>query len=110
MFTPTIEAIGKVVMCRAENGQIPGSAIEDTFKLNINCKYFVCVRAQSSTNLMQVLAVSGVYNQVGLLIVMARIMRIILGTRSAPRTLAMVEFPHCLGPFHLQLHLHSMSQ
>lgn len=53
MFTPTIEAIGKVVMCRAENGQIPGSAIEDTFKLNINCKYFVCMCA-CALNLAQI--------------------------------------------------------
>lgn len=35
----TIDDIGKEVRCRAENGQIASSGIEDTIKLEINCKY-----------------------------------------------------------------------
>ncbi|EEC05768.1 sidestep protein, putative, partial [Ixodes scapularis] len=39
LFTPRVEDNGLVLSCRAENPFIPGSAIEEGWKLDVFCKY-----------------------------------------------------------------------
>lgn len=38
-FVPTVEDDGKYLTCRAENPSIPNSAIEDKWRLVVQCKY-----------------------------------------------------------------------
>lgn len=38
-FIPTVEDDGKYLTCRAENPSIPNSAIEDKWRLVVQCKY-----------------------------------------------------------------------
>jgi hypothetical protein len=38
-FSPQVDDSGKSLTCRAENKQISGSAQEDTWTLNVHCKY-----------------------------------------------------------------------
>ena len=38
-FRPKIENMGKMLRCRAENPVMPASQMEDTWSLDINCKY-----------------------------------------------------------------------
>ena len=41
-FQPKVEDMGKVLRCRAENPVMPASQIEDTWTLDVNCK-FACI-------------------------------------------------------------------
>ena len=38
-FRPKIEMMGKMLRCRAENPVMPASQMEDTWSLDINCKF-----------------------------------------------------------------------
>ena len=38
-FTPTMKHIGKVLVCKASNSQVPGKDIQDDWHLNISCKF-----------------------------------------------------------------------
>lgn len=41
VFRPTSEEHGKSLICKAHNPETPDSALEDTWELNIFCKYFM---------------------------------------------------------------------
>ena len=41
-FQPKVEDMGKILRCRAENPVMPASQIEDTWTLDVNCK-FACI-------------------------------------------------------------------
>lgn len=43
-FIPTIEDRGKNITCRAENMLIPGSAIYDTWQVDVHCKYLLILK------------------------------------------------------------------
>ena len=43
-FQPKVEDMGKVLRCRAENPVMPASQIEDTWTLDVNCK-FACMHS-----------------------------------------------------------------
>ena len=38
-FQPTLQDNDKVITCRAENTKVEGGSEEDTWKLNVFCKY-----------------------------------------------------------------------
>lgn len=38
-FQPTLAHHDKVITCRAENSKVQGGIAEDTWKLNVFCKY-----------------------------------------------------------------------
>lgn len=38
-FTPSLSDLGATITCTAENKDIPNSAIHDSWKLDIHCKY-----------------------------------------------------------------------
>ena len=40
-FTPSLSDMGTMLSCSGENPLIPSATIQDTWKLDIYCKYFV---------------------------------------------------------------------
>ncbi|KAG8222029.1 hypothetical protein J437_LFUL002791 [Ladona fulva] len=43
IFTPSTDDDGKHVTCRAENPNVTGAYLEDTWKIEVVCKYNACM-------------------------------------------------------------------
>ena len=48
-FTPTMKHIGKVLVCKASNSQVPGKDIQDDWHLNISCEFFFTKKSEFVT-------------------------------------------------------------